>query len=143
MHGVDQQPEFASPNVFRGGQAGGEVTDGQSGHRFHDGTDAALGGKFGQRRELVEGARKVGVEAHHVDPRDAEFGHHVEVGPQRVHVGAGAHEESVAERDGYAAIVHRGEQILPERGVVLEGEGRVAEWHQRHALDGGRDAGAA
>lgn len=123
MHGVDQQPEFASPNVIRGGQAGGEVADGQAGHRFHDGTDVAPGGMLGQRRELVKGARKVWIEAHHVDPRDAELGHHVEVGPQRAHVGAGAYEEPVAERDGYAAIVHRGEQILPEGGVVLQRKG--------------------
>src|SRR6185312_13399058 len=37
----------------------------------------------------------------------------------------------------------RGEQILPERGVVPQREGRVAERHQRHPLDGHRDVSAA
>ena len=143
MHGVDQQPEVGPPHVFERGERGRQVADGQAGHRFDECLDASSGGELRQRGELIETAREIGVEADHIYPGNAELCQDVEIRPERAHVGAGQHEEPVTERDAHAAIAHRGEQIVPEPGVVGQGKARVAERHQRHALQRRRNVMAA
>ena len=76
------------PTCSTSGQRGGQVADGQTGHRFDDRLDTALGGKLCQCGELVERAGKIGVEADHIYPGNAELGQHVEIRRERAHIGA-------------------------------------------------------
>ena len=57
-----------SPDVFQSGHRSGDVADGQAGHRLDDGSNITLGGEFCQRRELVESAAEIGVQADGVYP---------------------------------------------------------------------------
>ena len=142
MHGVDQQSEIGPPDVFAGGQCGGQVADGQPGHRFDDGLDAALGGKFRQDRELVEGAAQIGIEAHDVDQRNTELGQCVEIRGELMRIGAGQHQEPVAERDVHAAVIHGGKHVAPECGV-LQRERRITQRRQWQSLHDRRNKSAA
>jgi hypothetical protein len=60
------------------------------------------------------------VEAEGVDLGRPDLGHHVQIGTQVGHVGARNDHHALAQGNADAAVVHRGEQVLPELNVVLE-----------------------
>jgi hypothetical protein len=138
MHGVDQQCELWPADVCLGRERGGQAADGQAGYRLDDGMDAALRGEFRQESKLVEGAAKIWIEAHDIDPGDAHFGQRVEIFWPRIVLDAGPHQEAVTERYLYAAMTRGGQQVAPERGVVPQREWRIAEGQEFPSAHHGR-----
>ena len=97
MHGVDEQPEVGSSDIFQGGHRGRQVADRQAGYRFDVRLDVALGTEFGQCGELVERAAELRIEADDVYPGNAELRQDVEIGAEVAHIGTRQHQEPVAE----------------------------------------------
>src|SRR5215211_643107 len=99
MHRVDEETELRPADVSDRGQRGGEVAYGEPRTELDGHHHLARPRHLGQRTELVEGPAEVGLQAHGVDPPDAELVHDVEVGRAVADVDFLAHDHSLAERD--------------------------------------------
>jgi hypothetical protein len=127
VHGVDQQPEIGPSHPTNRSHGGRQVGQRERLRELKRGLQAAVGRRFGERRELIEAAAEIGVHGDDVGPRRPEFPHHVETGKVVGQVHPGDHDEPFGQRDRHGPLLQRGGHLPSRAHVIDEGEVAVPE----------------
>src|SRR5262249_25632621 len=125
-------------DVADGGERCGQVGD-RAGTDFDHRFDAERGGHFSQLRELVQCPKEVAVDAGDIDAACTQLAGDIEIQGIFAHVTIRPDAESLAQRDGYTALVHGGDHLASQSRVIPQRPLRIAVRVVRHWSQTGGD----